>query len=203
MAANVKTAPRLPETKTEKKPAPIEKRTDVTVDELERMSLPYPAELYNGKVVPKMANLEHGLIQANFITAVGLYLKKNPVGFVVTDTNFRLWSDRPRESRIPDVCFISKERMPKDLRRFPAMSPDLAVEVVSPDDSFSKVMDKVDAYLQQGSRIVLLVFPTTREVLVCTPEEKRSVRDVLAIPDLLPNFKLKIADIFAGIEKDQ
>jgi Uma2 family endonuclease len=56
-------------------------------------------------------------------------------------------------------------------------------------------MDKVDAYLQQGSRIVLLVFPTTREVLICTPEEKRSVRDVLTLPNLLPGFELKIEDI--------
>ncbi|MFQ5631492.1 MAG: Uma2 family endonuclease [bacterium] len=202
MAASVKTAPCLPETKAEKKPIPPEKRKDVTVDELEKMSLPYPAELYDGKVVPKLANIEHGLIQTNLIRKIGLYLDDNPVGFVITDTNFRLWSDRPRESRIPDVCFISKERMPKDLRRFPAMSPDLAIEVVSPDDSFAKVMDKVDAYLQQGSRIVLLVFPTTREVLICTPEEKRSVRDVLSLPDLLPNFKLKIEDIFMGIKSE-
>lgn len=203
MASGIKTASKPSKTKATKMPLPLEKRTDVTVDELESMSLPYPAELYNGKVVPKMANIEHGLIQTNLIRKIGRYLDDNPVGFVITDTNFRLWSDRPKESRIPDVCFISKERMPEDLRRFPALSPDLAVEVVSPDDSFAKVMDKVDGYLQQGSRIVLLIFPTTREVLVCTPEEKRSVRDVLVIPDLLPNFKLKIEDIFAGIEKDQ
>jgi len=200
MASNINTENRHSDVDTAREPVLLEQRNDVTVDELEQMSLPYPAELYNGKVVPKMANLEHGLIQANLIGELRAYLKRKPVGYVATDTNFRLWIDRPKESRIPDVCFISKDRLPKDLRRFPDMAPDLAVEVVSPDDSFAKMMDKVDAYLQQGARIVWLVFPNTREVLVCTPEEKRSVRDVLTAPDLLPDFELRIEEIFVGIE---
>ena len=200
MPSNISTEQRPVEADFMEDQISLEQRKDVTVDELERMSLPYPAELYDGKVVPKMANLEHGLIQANIIRELGLYLKAKPVGFVATDTNFRLWSDRPKESRIPDVCFIRKDRLPGNLRRFPEMAPDLAVEVVSPDDSFSKVMDKVDAYIQQGAQIVWLVFPNTREVLVCTSQEKRSVRNVLTAPDLLPEFELPVEEIFAGLE---
>jgi len=182
---------------------PIEERNDVTVDELERLSLPYPAELYNGKVVYKMANFGHGVIQNNIGGALRDYLKTHPIGRAATETNFRLWSDRPKESRIPDVCFIVKERIPKDKRRFPAMAPDLAVEIVSEDDGYNKIMAKVKAYLQQGAKVVWVVFASTQEVLVCTAAGKRyvDIDEVLTAPDVLPDFALPVKEIFEGVDE--
>jgi Uma2 family endonuclease len=110
------------------------------------------------------------------------------------------WDDRPKESRIPDVCFIAKARVPKDKRRFPAMAPDLAVEIPSPDDSFTKIMEEVNAYLQQGTKIVWVIFASTREILVCTATGKHYVQDVLTAPDVLPDFELSIEGIFEGVE---
>ncbi len=179
---------------------PIEERNDVTVDELERLSLPYPAELYNGKVVYKIANFDHALIQSNVHGAIFIYLKSRPIGYVVDEANFRLWNDRPKESRIPDVAFVAKERAPKDKHRFLAMAPDLAVEIVSEDDSYNKIMAKVKAYLQQGAKIVWVIFASTREVLVCTAEGKHYVDEVLTAPEVLPDFALPVQDIFEGFE---
>lgn len=195
-------APNFFDTAVVKGDVPIEERDDVTVDELERLwaTLPFPAELYNGRVVYKMADLVHAAIQANIAKKIGVYLDDNPIGVVGTEASFRLRSDRSKESRIPDVCFISNERLPEDWEHFPVMAPDLAVEIVSPDDSFMKVMEKVDEYLQQGTKIVWLVFASTREVLVCTAEEKRSVRGLLTVPGVLPGFELPVQEIFKGIK---
>ncbi|MDZ7363964.1 MAG: hypothetical protein ONB46_25110 [candidate division KSB1 bacterium] len=44
---------------------PLEQRNDVTVDELEKLSLPFPAELYNGRVAFKMPTFAHAVIQNN------------------------------------------------------------------------------------------------------------------------------------------
>jgi Uma2 family endonuclease len=178
---------------------PIEQRTDVTVDELERTSLPYNAELYNGKVVFKMANPAHGMIQTNIAGELKFYLRQNPIGYAMTETNFKLWPDRPKESRIPDVAFVKKERMPEDLFRFPPIAPDLAVEVYSPDDKLSEVLDKIEAYLAQGAQIVWLIIPHTREALVFTAGSRYKVVDVLTAPDLLPGFELPVSKIFEGI----
>jgi Uma2 family endonuclease len=62
------------------------------------------------------------------------------------------------------------------------------------------VTEKVDAYLQQGTKIVWLVFSSTREVLVCTAEEKRSVRGTLTAPGVLPDFELSMQEIFKGVK---
>ncbi|RMI17542.1 MAG: Uma2 family endonuclease, partial [Calditrichaeota bacterium] len=148
-AAVIEQPPPEPTTSPPQADVPIEQRNDVTVDELEQLSLPYPAELYNGKVVYKMANYLHGKLQARLTVSLGHYLEKRPIGDVVTETNF-LWPDRPRESRVPDIAFIRKERMPRDLNHFPEMAPDLAIEIISPEDNFIQMMCKVEEYLQQG-----------------------------------------------------
>ncbi|MDZ7290868.1 MAG: Uma2 family endonuclease [candidate division KSB1 bacterium] len=179
---------------------PLEQRTDVTVDELERLSLPYPAELYNGRVVFKMPNFAHAVIQNNIGKKIGIYLETHPIGLAGGDANFRLWPERTKESRAPDVSFISKERLPKDLYRYLPLAPDLAIEILSPDDSFMRVMEKVDEYLSQGVKLVWVVIASTREVLVCTTQSKYIVRDTLTAPNILPGFELPVQDIFAGLE---
>jgi len=182
-----------------KHPLPIDQRTDVTVDELERTSLPYPAELYNGKVVFKMAAFAHGKIQLRIAGKLDHYLEQNPIGEAVTETNFQLWPERRNQSRIPDIAFVKKERVPEDQWRFADLAPDLAVEIISPEDKFLKVLNKVDAYLEQGTQIVWVVISDTREVLVCTATSKHSVKDVLTAPELLPGFELPVGKIFEGL----
>ncbi len=178
----------------------LEQRTDVTVDELERLSLPYPAELYDGKVVFKMPNFAHAVIQNNIGKKIGIYLDANPIGLVGGDANFRLWPERKKDSRAPDVSLILKDRLPENLHRYLPVVPDLAIEILSPDDSFERMMEKVDEYLSQGVKLVWIVITSTREVLVCTAQGKYSVRDTLTAPELLPGFELPVKDIFAGLE---
>ena len=179
---------------------PLDQRTDVTVDELERLSLPFPAELYNGKVVYKMPNPAHGMIQNTMGRKIGNYLESHPIGLVFGNTNFRLWPERKRESRAPDVSFILKDRLPKNMFHYPPMAPDLAVEILSPDDSFEDMMEKVDEYLSQGVKLVWVVITRTREVLVCSKQSKYVVRDKLTAPELLPGFELPVEAIFVGLE---
>ncbi|MFQ5632562.1 MAG: Uma2 family endonuclease, partial [bacterium] len=131
------------------------------------------------------------------------YLTRHPIGYAMAETNFKLWPNRPKESRIPDIAVVKKERMPEDLQHFPPIAPDLAVEIVSPEDNLFTLLDKVDAYLQQGAQVVWLVISKTREVLVCTKDSKYSVRDVLTAPDLLPGFELPVNKIFENLPEPE
>ena len=178
---------------------PLEQRTDVTVDELEKLSLHFPAELYNGKVVYKMPNTAHAIIQNKIGHKIENYLEAHPIGVVMGNGNYRLWPERNKESRAPDVSFILNDRLPKDLFCYPAMAPDLAVEILSPGNDFEDVMEKVDEYLAQGARLVWVVICRRREVLVCTAQSKYIVKDQLTAPELLPGFELAVKDIFVGL----
>ncbi|MCI0693203.1 Uma2 family endonuclease [candidate division KSB1 bacterium] len=203
-ALPVETPPREPYSDAAQKAIPseclpIEQRTDVTVDELERASLPCTAELYDGKIVFKEAKPVHGMIQGKLAAKLDLYLDQNPIGYALISPNFRLWPDRAKESRAPDVAFVKKERSPKDWVRFPEGAPNLAAEIISPDDKFEEMIDKVDEYLQQGAQMVWLIFTQRREVLVFTASSIYRVREVLTAPELLPGFELPLSTIFKSI----
>ena len=61
-------------------------------------------------------------------------------------------------------------------------------------------MANVKLYLQHGAKMVWVIFAYTHEVLVCTATGKHYVRDILTAPEVLPEFKIPIQEIFEGIE---
>jgi len=199
-SAEIKEQDQIAESFVADQEIPLEQRTDVTIDELEKLSLPFPAELYNGKVIFKMPNFLHSVIQGNIVYEINGYLRVHPIGLVGDNANYRLWPERAKESRAPDVSFILKDHLPKDLQRYLPMVPDLAVEILSPTDSFELTMEKVDEFLVRGVKLVWVVITKTREVLVCTAQGKHSVRDLLTAPELLPGFELPVQNIFIGLE---
>jgi Uma2 family endonuclease len=122
----------------------------------------------------------------------------NDLGYVTgADGGYKLGEKR---ARIPDVAFVSKARVPK-LKglRFP-LAPDLAVEVVSPDEDIFK---KAREYLYAGTMMVWAVYADEKVVYVMRADSDGSIRsvpygvnDTLDGGDVLPNFALPVRDIF-------
>ena len=120
------------------------------------------------------------------------------LGFVTgADGGYKLAEKRVR---LPDVGFISKERLPKIPRRF-EIAPDLAVEVVSPDED---VFKKVREYIAAGTRLVWTVNPDEKTVYVFRPADGAELRvqqfgldDTLDGGDVLPGFTLAVREIFS------
>ncbi len=139
----------------------------------------------------------------NTVTAmrIGYFLNAhvipNGLGYVTgADAGFKLAEKRVRQ---PDVAFISKDRVPKLPRRF-GIAPDLAVEVVSPDEDIFK---KAREYLLAGTRLVGAVYADEKTVYVFQLDADGSVRSIpfdlsatLDGGDLLPGFTLPVKDIF-------
>ena len=66
----------------------------------------------------------------------------------------------PARYRIPDICVVA---LPHNVS--PILErPDLAIEIVSPDDRFSSVLEKVAEYLQAGIANIWIVDPYQRVV---------------------------------------
>ncbi len=99
---------------------------------------------------------------------------------------------------------MSLERWPKD-RPIPGegnawdVVPDLAVEVVSPNDNAEELLIKADEYFRAGVRMVWIVYP--RQRLVFVYESLTQVRgltraDVLDGGAVLPGFRLPLQELF-------
>lgn len=157
-------------------------------------------ELRRGELI-KMAPAgdDHGWIGAKALRLVGNYAEANALGDVFNaDTGFRLESD-PDTVRAPDVGFISRERRPPRSRGYLSVAPDLAIEVVSPNDSASDVHEKVAEYLAAGSRLVWVIYPRTRTVVIHRANgtiEERRVGQSLDGEDVVPGFSCAVAELF-------
>jgi Uma2 family endonuclease len=175
-----------------------------TVQDLERMTSDEAEryELYAGvlREVEAMGGW-HGEIGVELIGPLYLYLRTNPIGRVYTDsTHFVLMRD-PDVVLMPDVSFVSADRLPPYEAREGVMhlAPDLAVEILSPSNRAREMAEKVALYQQAGVRLIWVVQPRRRAVTVHTlGGEPRTLHetDELDGGDVLPGFRLPVADLF-------
>lgn len=175
----------------------------VTAEELLRMPDDgFRYELVEGEV-RKMtpAGGEHGRIALN----VGYFLKDhvraNGLGTVyAAETGFKVASD-PDTVRAPDVAFVRKERADAmgTIQGYLPGAPDLAVEVISPGDTYSEVEEKVLEWLDAGARMVLVVDPrkgTATAYLSRDDIRVLSEDDVLDGGDVVPGWKVPVKELF-------
>ena len=159
-------------------------------------------ELVRG-VLRKMspAGSEHGKIAMRLGARLELYVAANKLGQVfAAETGFRI-SSNPDTVRAPDVAFVSRERIenigtPEGY--FPG-PPDLAIEVVSPSDTYTEVEDKVIDWLTAGTKAVFVINPKKRSVSIHQQSGIALLKetDVLSGGEVVPGWSLPIKDLFA------
>ncbi|MBE0690397.1 MAG: Uma2 family endonuclease [Anaerolineae bacterium] len=177
-----------------------------TADDLLNMNMDdhVKVELVEGVLVEMPpASIEHSILSSHIIFLIKVFLRDNHASGVVTGEQggYKL-GENPDTVRAPDVGYISQERL--GLRKGPYFpgAPDLAVEVISPNDKAADVQEKIDEYLGHGSRLVWTVYHKTRVVVVHTPDGSHTLHenDTLDGGDVLPGFNLPVRDIFAALE---
>ena len=159
-------------------------------------------ELSRGELVPMTpVGLQHSAIVGRLGEFLSRYARENQLGIVGMEGGFKLERD-PDTLRAPDIHFVSKARIEKEgiTQKFADYPPDLAIEVLSPEDTASEVQKKVEEYLAGGVRLIWVVEPATKTVTAY-----RSHQDVKVFPqdqemeggDVLPGFRIWVAEIFA------
>ncbi len=154
-----------------------------------------PFELIDGRMVFKMADNFHAESQARLGAKLVFYFEANPIGRARTESTIRLWPENPYERRVPDIAVVLNENI-REGERYDTHAPDLAIEIVAYDDRLSGFFEKARLYLEKGSRVVWIVDPYQKAVLVITPNEQNWVHDTLTCPEVLPGFSINVQDIF-------
>ncbi len=158
-------------------------------------------ELVRGELIMMSpAGAEHGRIIYNIEARLAPYVLQRGVGCIFgAETGFHIAHD-PDTVRAPDIAFVSMDRLPPQPPKgfFPG-PPDLAVEVVSPDERENEVLAKVQNWLDVGCRAVWLVDPRRQTVGVYQSGNETQVfglSDTLVGGPLLPGFSLAVAEVF-------
>jgi len=176
--------------------------TALTRQDLEKLQAEHPdyrMELVDGKIiVMSPSGYESDEVAAEFTAQLRNWVKPRRLGRV---TGSSAGFDLPSANvRAPDVSFVRRERLPKSPRSFAELAPDLMVEVKSPTDTLKSLRDKIQFFLDQGTKIGILMNPQRRRIEIYRPNSEVEILgdgDVLTIPDLLPGFEVAIVDLWS------
>ena len=174
--------------------API--KTDMTLEEFLQNDIE-GYEYVKGELIPMpAASLLHGGISVRVIRYLDSHVYQNQLGEVYTaETSFRV-GERVMK---PDVAFVSASRVPEDNTKGCPIPPDLAVEVISPTDILWNVSEKVQAYLEGGTRMVWVIDPVLKTVSVFYPDKDFKIykfEDTLTGEDIVEGFSCPVAQLF-------
>jgi Uma2 family endonuclease len=157
-------------------------------------------ELIDGVLVEKAVGQYESKIAGWVIFFINSYLSEHPIGDAFApDGPMRV---APKQIRMPDVAFVSKERASNTGEAILPVSPDLAIEILSPSNRPKEMRRKLRDYFAGGTRLVWYIDPKTWTANVYTSPADVTAIDsdgVLDGGDVLPGFKLALADLFAKV----
>lgn len=163
---------------------------------------PYP-ELVDGEVVPKpMPTQVHGRLVMRLGARLLNYLDSTGEGAVETEVRH---VDRDEERvYLPDLS-VHLGHEPSVAAGPVERPPAIAAEVVSPDDRWGRVAERVAFYLRTGTQLVWIVDPGEQQVVVYRPRSEPELRtraQMLDARPVLADFTLSIDDLFrdAGVD---
>jgi Uma2 family endonuclease len=156
-------------------------------------------EIVDGQAEEKeMAGARHGRVVMRLGARLEMHAEQHQLGGIYgPDTTFQIG----RNERLPDLAFVSAARMPEDgePEGLWPIAPDLAIEVISPNDLWEKVQSKVQEYFAAGVRQVWLVSWQQRTVSIYDSPTHVTIlteEDTLTSVALLPDFSCRVSDIF-------
>jgi Uma2 family endonuclease len=175
--------------------------TGLTIDDFEQLpdALAHNHELVDGELVDVSGNnYAHNRLRDALVKVLRTFVEDHGLGRIVTEQEYEFEDN----AHGPDVTFFATEKVPLvnlDLRvqRF---VPDLAIEIISPNDKFSAVRAKIERYRRCGVKEVFVFSRQPVEVYVYSdrPTVILAESDDFR-PQQIPGFSIRISDLFAMI----
>ena len=160
----------------------------------------FQSELVRGEIVlMPLPKGRHGIICNRIGRFLGNLVDTRKLGWVTSNDTGVILERDPDTMRGPDVAYWSITRQPKMPENYFEIPPDIAVEVLSPDDRRKNVREKIKDYVKNGVKLVWLVDPDTRTVTVYQGSLRGSEldeADTLTGGDVLPGFTCKVSEFF-------
>jgi Uma2 family endonuclease len=164
-------------------------------------------EWVDGTLVEKPMGQFEGWVTFIILGQFDRYLEAHDIGMIYTpDVVMHIL---PGIGRAPDVSFLSWASLPGGKPpprsdKVPAVVPDLAVEVLSANNTKAEMARKRDEYFRGGVRLVWEIDPRQRTVRVYTAADQfrdLTAADTLTGDPVLPGFTLPLAQLFAELDR--
>jgi Uma2 family endonuclease len=162
-------------------------------------------ELVDGHLVEINVSALSSLVALELGGRIRDHVKAHPTAWIFgADCGYRCFPGHPKKVRKPDVSLVLRDRLPVERLAEGQLTlpPDLAVEVVSPNDLAYEVEGKAQEYREAGVRLLWVVYPSTQTVYIHRRDGSIAVAradDDLTGEDILPGFRCRVSDLFAAL----
>ena len=162
------------------------------------------SEYIDGKIIQKpMPKGKHSTIQTELSSAINVALKPRKVARAFSELRCTFGG----RSTVPDVAVFAWDRIPRDdngeiANSFQA-APDWIIEILSPEQSQTRVTKNIFHCLDHGTQLGWLIDPQEQSVLVYFQGQKfaffEDANDVLPVPDFANSFQLTLGELFGWL----
>jgi Uma2 family endonuclease len=158
-------------------------------------------ELVGGQLVERNMGAESSRVGTRLCSRLDRFSEEHGLGIVWgADNGYQCFPHDPGLVRRPDVSFIRSGRLPGDVapKGWVKIPPDLAVEVVSPNDLVEALEEKLDDYRAVEVPLVWVIYPELRKVKVLRRDGSSSELrgdDELSGEDVIPGFRCPVREI--------
>lgn len=173
----------------------------LTIDDFEKLphELAYYHELVDGELVDVSGNTpNHNGLRDLLIVMLFPYVREHKLGRVLSEQEYQF----DKNAHGPDVTFFGPEKakLVNPNLRVQRFVPDLAIEIVSENDSFKKLVRKVDRYRKCGAKEAWIFDIGSRKALVFS-DALHAILDENGVfsSSLIPGFSIRIGDLFDQI----
>ena len=177
----------------------------ITLKEFLALPETKPASEYiDGKIIQKiMPQGEHSTIQAELIIALNGTLKPQKIARAFPELRCTFGG----RSTVPDLTVFTWNRIPRQdngrIANVFNIEPDWTIEILSPEQSYTKVTKNILHCLDNGTELGWLINPKEQSVLVYFPKQKPAffevATDVLPVPDFAEAFQLTLEELFGWL----
>lgn len=178
-----------------------------TPEDLLRMPDNSTKELVDGQIVEKHVSVESSDIEGNFYFRFRAFLREHPIAKPFpASLGYQCFADDPTKVRKPDVTVVRLERLqelPGPNPGYMPIIPDLAVEVISPNDVVYDVDAKIKEFLEAGFPLIWVADPMPRTITVYKRGGRPVIftaEDELTAESVMPGFRCRVGEFFETTE---
>ncbi|XQQ06651.1 MAG: Uma2 family endonuclease [Leptolyngbya sp. IPPAS B-1204] len=174
----------------------------ITLEEFLKLPETKPASEYiDGQIVQKpMPQGKHSTIQTEFSTTVNVILKPRQIARAFSELRCTFGG----RSIVPDVSVFVWQRIPRDqngeIANTFSIAPDWTIEILSPEQSQTKVTKNILHCLNHGTQMGWLIDPAEQTIFVYLPKQQPEVFDepeqLLLIPPFAKALNLRVGNVF-------
>ena len=165
-------------------------RTLISVEEYLRTSYRPDRDYIDGEVLERnVGETDHSWLQ----TMISAYLVARRAQWGITVLVEQRVQVTATHFRVPDICVVLG---PKPTEQVLTKPPFICIEILSPEDRWPRIQQRIDDYLAMGVPYVWVLDPGTKTAYSATPAERTQQVTAGALKTQNPSVELPLVEIF-------